>query len=138
MKTPRGFIVWQRSGMKRAILYLARSFRRPPTNTPANHTKHSRRLTTNLVNYVTSSLNKLTLDPIPPIASVNDARVTISNRTQDRVAGVDRRPYGDQLGFGPAMRIGTATWTNRRFAGISLAIRGLKILCSPLSVCATG
>ena len=78
MKTPRGFIVWQRSGMKRAILYLARSFRRPPTNTPANHTKHSRRLTTNLVNYVTSSLNKLTLDPIPPIASVNDARVTIS------------------------------------------------------------
>ena len=92
MKTPRGFIVWQRSGMKRAILYLARSFRRPPTNTPANHTKHSRRLTTNLVNYVTSSLNKLTLDPIPPIASVNDARVTISNRTHDGVAGGDPPP----------------------------------------------
>jgi predicted nucleic acid-binding Zn ribbon protein len=30
---------------------------RPP-NTPANHTKQRRRLTTNLVNYVTSSLNK--------------------------------------------------------------------------------
>src|ERR1700693_4708296 len=36
-KTPRGFIVWQRSSLKRAIIYFARSFRRPPQHSYKSH-----------------------------------------------------------------------------------------------------